>query len=89
MKVILKVTSVSKLTDDKLLVQLQGKYGHSSLMVPIAQQAFVSVGRQFILGDEKPLQSIGELDETEETLPESLSPMISPMNKPRSIKLED
>jgi hypothetical protein len=89
MKFILKVTSVSKLSDDKLLVQLQGKYGHSSLMVPMSQQSRLSVGRQFILATEGLLQDISELDETQESSTDSLSPMIAPMTRPRAIKLED
>jgi hypothetical protein len=31
MRVLMKVTSANKHTDDKLLVQLQGQYGHASL----------------------------------------------------------
>jgi hypothetical protein len=68
---------------------VQGKYGHSSLTVPMSQQSYISVGKEFILGTENVLQAIGEMDETKDALPESLSPMLAPMARPRPIKLED
>jgi hypothetical protein len=35
MKLILKVTGVTKITDDKQLVQLEGKFGNVSLNLPL------------------------------------------------------
>jgi hypothetical protein len=71
----LKVTGTTKVTDDRLLVQLQGKYGHAQLNLPINQQLAVRVGDEWTLehGGEG-LGIRGELDETAElpgTLKES------------------
>ena len=49
MKLKLKVTGASKLTGDKLLVQLQGKFGNAQLNLPIDQQKFVQVGDEWTL----------------------------------------
>ncbi len=65
MKLKLKVTGASKLTDDKLLVQLQGKFGNAQLNLPIHQQKFVQVGDEWTLGCGKAIPDIAELDETE------------------------
>jgi hypothetical protein len=67
MRVEMKVTSANKLTDDdKLLVQLQGQYGHASLNLPIDQQKFVQVGDKWTLehGEDGLHKIIGELDES-------------------------
>jgi hypothetical protein len=48
MKLILKVTGVTKVTDDKQLVQLQGKFGNVSLNLPLT--ARVTIGDEFVLG---------------------------------------
>src|SRR5208337_1824770 len=50
MRLLLKVTGANKLTDDKLLVQLQGKFGNAQLNLPIHQQKFVQVGDEWTLG---------------------------------------
>ena len=65
MVVLMKVTS-AKHTDDKLLVQLQGQYGHASLILPIEQQKFVQVGDEWTLehGEDGLHKIIGELDES-------------------------
>ncbi|MGB7436396.1 MAG: hypothetical protein WBW49_13365 [Candidatus Acidiferrum sp.] len=65
MKLKLKVTGASKLTDDKLLVQLQGKFGNAQLNLPIHQQKFVQVGDEWTLDSGKATPDIAELDETE------------------------
>ena len=52
MRVLMKVTSANKQTkqtDDRLLVQLQGQYGHASLILPIEQEKFVQVGDEWTL----------------------------------------
>ena len=49
MRILMKVTSANKQTDDKLLVQLQGQYGHASLILPIEQEKFVQVGDEWTL----------------------------------------
>ena len=49
MRVLMKVTSANKQTDDKLLVQLQGQYGHASLILPIEPEKFVQVGDEWTL----------------------------------------
>ena len=67
MKLKLKVTGASKLTDDKLLVQLQGKFGNAQLNLPMEQQKFVQVGDEWILGCGKAIPDRTELDETEKT----------------------
>lgn len=66
MKILMKVTSANKQTDDKLLVQLQGQYGNASLILPIEQQKFVQVGDEWALehGDDGLHKTIGELDES-------------------------
>jgi hypothetical protein len=66
MRVLMKVTSANKHTDDKLLVQLQGQYGHASLILPIEQQRFVQVGDEWTLehGEDGLHKIIGELDES-------------------------
>jgi hypothetical protein len=62
----LKVTGITKVTDDRLLVQLQGKHGNSQLNLPISQQSFVKVGDEWVLHSGKALPGAGELDETAE-----------------------
>jgi hypothetical protein len=66
MRVLMKVTSANKQTDDKLLVQLQGQYGHASLILPIEQEKFVQVGDEWTLehGEDGLHKIIGELDES-------------------------
>jgi hypothetical protein len=66
MKISMKVTSANKHTDDEFLVQLQGQYGHASLILPIAQQKFVQVGDEWTLehGEDGLHKIIGELDES-------------------------
>jgi hypothetical protein len=61
----MKVTSAND-SDDKLLVQLQGQYGHASLILPIEQQKFVQVGDEWMLehGEDGLHKTIGELDES-------------------------
>jgi len=65
MKISMKVTSANKHTDDEFLVQLQGLYGHASLILPIAQQKFVQVGDEWKLehGEDGLHKTMGELDE--------------------------
>ena len=65
MKISMKVTSANKHTDDEFLVQLQGQYGHASLILPIAQQKFVQVGDEWKLehGEDGLHKTMGELDE--------------------------
>ena len=65
MKLLLKVTGANKLTDDKLLVQLQGKFGNAQLNLPTDQQTFVHVGDEWTLGCGKAIPDRAELDETE------------------------
>jgi hypothetical protein len=48
MKVLMKVTSVAKVSD-RLFVQLQGEYGSASLNLPLSQQEFVRVGDEWTL----------------------------------------
>jgi hypothetical protein len=66
MKISMKVTSANKHADDEFLVQLQGQYGHASLILPIAQQKFVQVGDEWTLehGEDGLHKIIGELDES-------------------------
>ena len=66
MRVLMKVTSANKQTDDKLLVQLQGQYGHASLILPIEQEKFVQIGDEWTLehGEDGLHKIIGELDES-------------------------
>jgi len=69
MRVLMKVTSANKQTkqtDDRLLVQLQGQYGHASLILPIEQEKFVQVGDEWTLehGEDGLHKIIGELDES-------------------------
>ena len=66
MRILMKVTSANKQTDDKLLVQLQGQYGHASLILPIEQEKFVQVGDEWTLehGEDGLHKIIGELDES-------------------------
>lgn len=47
-KVLMKVTSVAKV-NDRLLVQLQGEYGNTSLNLPLSQQEFVRVDDEWTL----------------------------------------
>jgi len=65
MRLLLKVTGANKLTDDKLLVQLQGKFGNAQLNLPIHQQKFVQVGDEWTLGCGKAISDREELAETE------------------------
>lgn len=62
MKFIFAVTGTQKLTDDKLLVQLQGQYGHVSLNLPLSQR--LTVGDELILASEE--GGIGRIDEIDE-----------------------
>lgn len=66
MRILMKVTSANKQTDDKLLVQLQGQYGQASLILPIEQEKFVQVGDKWTLehGEDGLHKIIGELDES-------------------------
>jgi hypothetical protein len=66
MKILMKVTGATKLTDDRLLVQLQGKYGNAQLNLPIEQQKFVQEGDEWTLehGEDGLHKIIGELDES-------------------------
>jgi hypothetical protein len=66
MRVLMKVTSANKQPDDKLLVQLEGQYGHASLILPIEQEKFVQVGHEWTLehGEDGLHKIIGELDES-------------------------
>ena len=83
MRLIMKVTAVTKVTDEKLLVQLQGKYGNAQLNLPNSQQASLTVGSEYILGtDEGTLEPIGTIDEVRERNRQALSPMLSPMTPP-------
>lgn len=63
MKVILKVTGITEVRDGKLLVQLQGKYGHAQLDVPASEQSGLTVGTKFTLSHEG-LGIVGTIDET-------------------------
>jgi hypothetical protein len=66
MRILMKVTSANKQTDDKLLVQLQGQYGQASLILPIEQEKFVQIGDEWTLehGEDGLHKIIGELDES-------------------------
>ena len=66
MKILMKVTGATKLTDDRLLVQLQGKYGNAKLNLPVEQQKFVQEGDEWTLehGEDGLHKIIGELDES-------------------------
>jgi hypothetical protein len=65
MKVLMSVTGVTKLTDERLLVQLQGKYGNAQLNLPIDQRRGLNVGDQWTLEHSTASPGfIGELDET-------------------------
>ena len=66
MKVLMKLTSVVKLTDDKLLVQLQGKYGNAQLQLPVNQQDGLRVGDEYTVEHSTGMGFIGELDESKE-----------------------
>jgi hypothetical protein len=81
MKLIFKVTGVSKITDDKQLVQLQGKFGHVSLNLPLT--ARVTVGDEFVLGrhQETALGHVGDIDETRNAFSPMVAPGISPPPK--------
>jgi hypothetical protein len=81
MKLIFKVTGVSKITDDKQLVQLQGKFGHVSLNLPLT--ARVTVGDEFVLGrhQETALGHVGDIDETRDPH-DAFTPMLSPLPEP-------
>jgi len=65
MRLKLKVTGANKLTDDKLLVQLQGKFGNAQLNLPIGQERFVKVGDEWLLSGGKAVPDHEELDETQ------------------------
>jgi hypothetical protein len=65
MRLKMKVTGANKLTDDKLLVQLRGKFGNAQLSVPIDQQRFVKVGDEWLLSSGKAIPDREELDETQ------------------------
>jgi hypothetical protein len=69
MKLIMTVTSITKLTDDKLLVQLQGQYGTSQLMLSLNQQSGLKVGQEFHLESDTGLPFIGVIDEVEQRSP--------------------
>jgi hypothetical protein len=81
MKLILKVTGVTKVTDDKQLVQLQGKFGNVSLNLPLT--ARVTIGDEFVLGrhQETALGHVGDIDETrgpfDPTLPSPANTVVS------------
>jgi hypothetical protein len=65
LRFVLTVTSVTKLTDGLLLVQLQGPYGHASLNLPISQGSGLRVGQEFHVGAEG-VSFPGAIDEVEE-----------------------
>lgn len=66
MKILMKITGATKLTDDRPLVQLQGKYGNAQPNVPIEQQKFVQEGDEWTLvqGEDGLHKIIVELDES-------------------------
>ncbi len=69
MKLLMKITAVTKITDERLLVQLQGKYGNAQLNLPISQQAALRVGEEYTLEQSmRGIGIIGELNETEERM---------------------
>ena len=91
MKVKLKVTGANKTTDDKLFVQLQGKFGHAQLTLPIEQQSFVRVGDEWLLGSGKAIPDRAELDETaapKETSSELVIEVLD-LDAKRNIKVGD
>jgi len=51
MQVEMEITSVTKISDEKLLVQLQGTFGNAQLSLPIDQAPGLVVGKRFILTD--------------------------------------
>jgi hypothetical protein len=52
MKFILKVTAITKIADDRILVQLQGQYGNAQLDLPNNHQDVLHVGQDFELSSE-------------------------------------
>jgi hypothetical protein len=73
MKLKLKVTGANKLTDDRLLVQLQGTFGNAQLNLAIDQQRFVKVGDEWVLSSGKAIPDRAELDETQKPTEPSTS----------------
>jgi hypothetical protein len=67
MKLLMNVTGVTKLSDERLLVQLQGKYGNVQLNLPMDQRRGLNVGDQWTLEHATgALGFVGELDETKQ-----------------------
>jgi hypothetical protein len=83
MKFVLTVTGITKVADDRLLVQLQGPYGHSQLNLPVSQQNGLMIGQEFHLAHETSRPFIGEINEVEERERRTLlSPPIAPLTMP-------
>jgi hypothetical protein len=81
MKLVFKVTGVTKVTDERQLVQLQGKLGHVSLNLPLT--ARITIGDEFVLGrhQETALGHVGDIDETRSAFDPMLAPMLTPPPK--------
>ena len=80
MKLVFNVTGVQKVSDSKLLVQLQGKYGHIALDLPLGHM--VSVGTRFVLDDKDAVTSLVAIDET---VPVSIGlPRTPPQTMPKT-----
>jgi hypothetical protein len=77
MKRELYVTSLSKISEDRMLVQLQGEHGHASLNVSISEN--LKIGQKFCLGP------CVENDEEAENNPELQLPEF--LRATRNIKL--
>jgi hypothetical protein len=82
MKLVFKVTGVTKVADDKQLVQLQGKLGHISLNLPLT--ARVTISDEFVLGrhQETALGHVGDVDETRSALDPFIAPTLTPPPDP-------
>jgi hypothetical protein len=63
---IFRVTGVTKLTDEKLLVQLAGKHGNLQLNLPLDQQEGFKVGDEFTLANLGGIGFVGMIDEVQE-----------------------
>jgi hypothetical protein len=64
MKLKMKVTSVMKVNDQKILVNLAGKHGHIALDLPIDHGQHIYIGAEFTLEyNVGSLGFIGEIDE--------------------------
>jgi len=79
MKLIFKTTGVTKVTDERQLVQLQGETGHASLNLPLSVS--VTIGDEFLLErhPQSALGHVGDVDETRDPYAPSLQKLITPL----------